>query len=100
MWRGEKSWSGSKNLIRPEVKTSDARISRRRAAQIAADVRANAPEIFAKVYPDYRLVDWPKVETSDFVAGGYIYAKLRRRGEGGKNPGGVVRKARDIARTI
>lgn len=95
--RGEKSWSGSKNLIRPEVKTSDVRISRRRVAQIAADVRANAPEIFAKVYPDYRLVEWPKVETSDFVAGGYIYAKLRRRDDYGKNQSGLVRKARDLA---
>jgi len=102
--RGEKSWSGSKNLIRPEVKTSDARISRRRAAQIAADVRANAQEIFGKIYPEYRLVEWPKVETSEFVAGGYIYAKLRRttsdRKGGntyGKDQSGLVRKARDLA---
>jgi len=59
------------------VTTSDSKISRRRAAQIAADVRANAWEVFAKVYPGYRLVEQPVVQTSDFVAGGYIYAKLR-----------------------
>jgi len=74
---GEKSYSGSRNLKKPTVTTSDSKISRRRAAQIAADVRANAWEVFAKVYPGYRLVEQPVVQTSDFVAGGYIYAKLR-----------------------
>ena len=76
---GEKSYSGSQNLKKPAVTTSDSRISRRRVSQIAADVRANAREVFAKVYPGYRLVEEPKVQTSDFVAGAYIYAKLRVR---------------------
>lgn len=76
---GEKSYSGSRNLKKPTVTTSDSKISRRRAAQIAEDVRANAWEVFGKVYPGYRLVEQPVVQTSDFVAGGYIYAKLRIR---------------------
>ena len=83
---GEKSYTGSRNLKKPAVTTSDSRISRRRVAQIAADVRTNAREVFAKVYPEYRLVEEPKVQTSDFVAGAYLYAKLRvRDGEGRKN---------------
>lgn len=76
---GEKSYSSSKNLKKPEVRTSDSRISRRRAALIAADVRANGSEVFGKVYPDYRLVEPPKVMISDFTAGAYIWAKLRIR---------------------
>lgn len=76
---GEKSYSGSRNLKKPTVTTSDSRISRRRVAQIAADVRANAREVFARVYPGYRLVEEPRVQTSDFVAGAYLYAKLRVR---------------------
>lgn len=75
---GEKSWSGSKNLARPEVTTSDRRMSRRRVLQIAEDVRANGREIFAKVWPEYRLTEDPVVWTSDFVAGAYIRARLRR----------------------
>ena len=74
---GEKSWSGSKNLVRPEVTTSDRKISRRRVMQIAEDVRANGREVFAKVWPEYRLTDEPVVWMSDFVAGAYIRARLR-----------------------
>ena len=77
--RGERSFSTSRNIIRPEVRTSDAKISRRRVAQIAADVRANAWEVFGKIYPEYRLVEEPKIMVSDFVAGAYIWAKLIRR---------------------
>lgn len=75
---GEKSFTSSRNLKKPAVTTSDSRISRRRVAQIAADVRANAAEIFAALYPDCRLVEWPRVEMSDFVAGAYIHARLKR----------------------
>ena len=88
--RGERSFSTSRNIIRPEVRTSDARISRRRVAQIAADVRANAAQVFGRVYPEYRLVEEPKVMISDFVAGAYIWAKLVRKEQrtAGKRKGG------------
>ena len=88
--RGERSFSTSRNIIRPEVRTSDARISRRRVAQIAADVRANASEVFGRIYPEYRLVEEPKVMISDFVAGAYIWAKLARKEQrsAGKRKGG------------
>lgn len=74
---GEKSYRTSRNIVRPEVLVSDKKISRRRVSQIAADVRANAAEIFGRVYPGWRLVEEPSVTTSDFVAGAYIRAKLR-----------------------
>ena len=76
---GEKSYSCSRNIIRPEEKVSDVKISRRRVSLIAVDVRANAREVFEKVWPGYRLTDEPKVLTSEFVAGAYIYARLRTK---------------------
>ena len=101
---GEKSYSCSRNIIRPEEKASDAKVSRRRVSRIADDVRANAREIFEKCWPGYRLTDEPKVLTSEFVAGAYIYARLRlkaKEDEGyGENPSGLVRKARNIAGAV
>lgn len=83
---GEKSYSCSRNIIRPEERASDAKISRRRVSLIAADVRANAREIFEKCWPGYRLSDEPKVLTSEFVAGAYIYARLRMKEGGAQAP--------------
>ena len=95
---GEKSYSCSRNIIRPEEKVSDVKISRRRVSLIAADVRANAREVFEKVWPGYRLTDEPKVLTSEFVAGAYIYARLRMKGGEayGKGSSKLVRKARNL----
>lgn len=98
---GEKSYSCSRNIIRPEEKVSDAKVSRRRVSLIAADVRANAREIFEKCWPGYRLSEEPKVLTSEFVAGAYIYARMRvetakggvRYGQGKSE---LVRRARDL----
>lgn len=70
-------WARSKNLKEPDVRVSSRKISRRRAAQIAADVQANAREIFEKIYPGYTLQE-AEVKYSDFVAGAYIYARMRR----------------------
>lgn len=78
---GEKSYSCSRNIIRPEEKASDVKISRRRVRRIADDVRANAREVFEKCWPGYRLFEEPQVLTSEFVAGAYIYARLRVKGE-------------------
>lgn len=76
--RGKRKWCASKNLEKPDVKTSDRKISRRRAAKIAADVQHNGREIMEKLYPEYRL-ERIEVKYSDFVGGAYIYARMRRR---------------------
>lgn len=75
---GERSYTTSRNIIRPQVTTSDSKLSRRRAAMIAGDVRAFGQEIFDKLFPGYRITDEPVVNTSVFVAGAYIYARLRK----------------------
>jgi hypothetical protein len=36
-------------------------------------------DILEKLYPEYRLEEVPVVKYSDFVAGAYIYARMRRR---------------------
>lgn len=70
-------WACSRNMAQPIERRSDRRISRRRAARIAADVQADGREILQKIYPGYR-VEEVEVKYSDFVAGAYIYARLRR----------------------
>lgn len=79
-------YCASKNLQKPEERVSDRKISRRRAARIAADVQANGREILEQVYPGYVLEDC-RVRYSDFVAGAYIYARLRKRAERKKSRG-------------
>ena len=74
---GKRSYSTSKNIIKPIVRTSDSRISRRRASLIAADVQVAGREIFEKLFEGYRLVEEVRTDVSNFVAGAYIYAKLR-----------------------
>lgn len=71
-------WAHSKNLKKPEEKRSNRKISRRRAALMARDVQAHGREILEAIYPGYR-VEEVEVKYSDFVAGAYIYARLRRR---------------------
>lgn len=76
--RFTRRWAHSQNLREPDITTSDRKISRRRAAAIAADVQANARQIFEAIYPDYALENC-EVKYSDFIAGAYIYARMRRR---------------------
>ncbi len=86
----DRSWTGSRNLKKPKVTTSDTRLSRRRVGQIAEDVRLSGKAIFEKIYPDYRVVEWPEVTVSEFTAGAYIRVKLRRKypkGAKGENDG-------------
>lgn len=71
-------WEHSRNLREPDERISNRKISRRRAAQIAADVQYRGKEIFESLYPGYRLEE-AEVRYSDFVAGAYIYARMRRR---------------------
>ena len=71
-------WAGSKNLKEPAVTVSERKISKRRAAAVAADVMAEGRAIFEKLYPGYQCVEAPRVSYSDFVPGAYIFARLRR----------------------
>lgn len=77
--RSERSWSCSKNMERPKTTVSDSKISRRRVMQIAADVRRDGRDLLEKIYPGYKTTqDDIEVTVSDFCAGAYIRARLRR----------------------
>jgi len=72
-------WSHSRNLRTPAPRVSDRKISRRRVALMAEDVRRNGREILEKLYPGYKLVELPEIRYSDFCPGVYIYARMRKR---------------------
>lgn len=76
---GGRWWSHSRNLkiVRPRV--SDRKVSRRRLALLAEDIMRDGRAILEKLYPGYRVAEPPIVRFSDFVAGAYIYARMRRR---------------------
>ena len=71
-------WACSKNHTEPTVTVSNRKVSRRRAALVADDVRQYGKEIFESLYPGYQLMADPEVRYSQFVAGAYIYARLRK----------------------
>lgn len=71
-------WARSKNLKEPEITVSNRKVSRRRAALVAQDVQQYGREIFERLYPGYQCVEEPTVRYSDFIAGAYIFARLRR----------------------
>ena len=71
-------WAASKNLKEPEVTVSNRKVSRRRAALVAQDVQQYGRAIFEKLYPGYQCAEEPTVRYSDFMAGAYIFARMRR----------------------
>lgn len=78
--KNQHRYAGSKNLKKPKPTVADHKISKRRVQRLAADVRANAKDIFESLYPGYKLCGEPTVRTSDYVEGAYIYAKMIRKG--------------------
>ena len=76
--KSHRRWNCSKNLAKPVPTISDKKISVRRMERIAMQVEADSKEIFEKAYPGYVLTDQPAVYRSDYCAGVYIRARLRR----------------------
>lgn len=70
-------WNCSKNLIEPVISVSDHRISMKQAAQFEAAMLENAEVVLMGLYPDYELIEC-KVKRSEWAAGVYIYAELRK----------------------
>ena len=76
--KGKRRWAGSKNLKQPRVTTADTKISRRRANELASAADQYGKELFEKMYPGY-VFTGVEIKTSEYVAGVYIYAKMRLR---------------------
>lgn len=71
-------WACSRNHAEPTVTVSNRKVSRHRAALVAGDVRQYGRQILEQLYPGYQCAGDPVVKYSDFVAGAYIYARLRK----------------------
>lgn len=73
-------WNPSKNLVDPLETVADKKISIRKAGRIAEAISdfAQAKETFAKLYPDYELLE-VSAKRSPWVAGVYIYAELSKK---------------------
>lgn len=71
----------SANLREPQVTYARKKLSRKRAQAIAQDMDCAAPEILGKLYPGCELLSC-EVRLSEFVQGAYIYAMMRRDGNG------------------
>jgi hypothetical protein len=74
---GAKRYFCSRNLKEPIITTSDTKLSIRKAERIAMAMEENAPMIFRQLYKDCDYLDCT-VKHSDFVAGVYIYVRLRK----------------------
>lgn len=74
---GGKRWNASRNLIDPEPRTNDSRISsRRRAEELARDPEDRAP--WEKLYPEYHLAEVVPFH-NDANGGVYLFARMYRR---------------------
>lgn len=93
--RYERRWGHSRNLREPEVRVSCRKVSRRRTARVAEDVRQYGREIFEALYPGYRCVEFPEVRYSDFVAGARIYARMRASAERTEAPAHLAERGRN-----
>lgn len=75
--KGKRRYGCSKNLTQPTVTVADTKISRRKAARLAADAEAYGKDLFEHLYKGYLLNDI-EIKTSAYVAGAYIYVRMRR----------------------
>jgi hypothetical protein len=73
----EKSFTTSQNLLKPIIRKSDTKLSRRQAGRIAEDDNS-AQEIFGRLYGDYIYLDKTAFR-SDYVDGYFIYVRMQKR---------------------
>ena len=81
---GVKKYRPSKNLIRPEPRSTDAKIANSRVRKIAYDFENVAKEAMEKLYPVY-VFQQCVVKYSDVVPGVYIRCVLRKVKGGEEN---------------
>ncbi len=76
--KGAKRWCGSRNLKKPKISPpSDTRVSKRKVEKMAEDFEEAPAAILERIFQGYVLNDC-EVKRSAFVAGAYVYARMRR----------------------
>ena len=73
---GKKAWTASKNLVDPEPKTRDGRISARKARELAENIQDNTQ--FEKLYPGYNMSS-AEAFHNDVNGGCYLVARFYRK---------------------
>ena len=73
---GKKAWTASKNLVDPEPRTRDGRISGRKARELAENIQDNTR--FEKLYPGY-LMSAAEAFHNDVNGGCYLVARFHRQ---------------------
>lgn len=68
----------SRNITEPTVTVSDKRMSARKVERLALGLPEVARDVLERMYKGYEYLDCD-VKLSEFVAGAYVYAKMRRR---------------------
>lgn len=71
-----KAWNASQNLIDPEPRSRDGRISGKKAKELAADTTNSAE--YEKLYPGYFLAEATAFH-NDVIGGEYIVARFYRK---------------------
>lgn len=76
---GKKAWTASKNLVDPEPKTRDGRISGRKARELAKSLESGEKfEKFESLYPGY-LLSAAEAFHNDVNGGCYIVARFYKK---------------------
>lgn len=83
---GHRRRGSSRNLIIPKSRTSDRRIGKRRVEKLVTDFRAEPEEILESEFKGYNLKNCT-IFFSDYVAGAYIRARLRKIENNNKGSG-------------
>lgn len=73
---GKKAWTASKNLVDPEPRTRDGRISGRKARELAENIQDSTR--FEKLYPGY-LMSAAEAFHNDVNGGCYLAARFYRQ---------------------
>lgn len=73
---GKKAWTASKNLVDPEPRTRDGRISGRKARELAENIQDSTR--FEKLYPGY-LMSEAEAFHNDVNGGCYLAARFYRQ---------------------
>jgi len=88
---GKKSWTASRNLVDPEPKTRDGRISGKKARELAEKSQDSTK--FESLYPGY-LMSKVEVFHNDVNGGCYLFVRLYREDGTFIKPKGKRRKKR------
>lgn len=76
--KGKRRWNSSLNLKKPQIFTADSKFRSIRSVEKMLNP-CLAEDKLRKLYPNYILLETPKIYVNDIYGGYYIYTRMRRR---------------------